>query len=202
MTTSRTSRWGDPQAGGAGKGLLMFLGAASLLAFGLWMLWKPVFQPMIGEAIPTRVTEVTAFPVPVHDPQVVLTIEPDWVVQRGVFDDATALVRTPDLGLEITVDTWEHGTGPSLEAAMREVLDQEGEARIERIAAGVIARSAFVGEGRNERLIVAIGNEHDPLERAVAIVTAEHSDRAPEDADLSDAVPAVAAFVAGIEVVE
>lgn len=203
-----------PEAGGAGKFFLVMLFIVILLGFGVWALWKPVFQPLVGDALPQRQEATAQLEMPAHDPVLSLTIERDWVVQRGVFNDKLALIRSPDFTLTFEVRVWDAQSGPSRSHGLQDLVDEHGRdvtatsgaeptaaadnhPLIEEVQPGVIAHSIFVHSDEGETLLVVLGPEGDVLERAVASFVVNGG---PGVNDLTEFVPAIAEFLARAEV--
>ncbi|HUH53080.1 MAG TPA: hypothetical protein VLZ31_03430 [Microbacteriaceae bacterium] len=172
--TSGTKLIAD-ERGAAGKAFLIFLGAVVLVGVAGYALWKPVLLPLVGEAIPERMESDTSFVVPAESPAITLNVPKDWVAQRGLFNKEKAMVQSPDLVLQIEIETWPGGKAPSLEGAMAEVsenyVDTE-EPRIEVLKEGVVFYYTFANG--SEALIGAVGPDagEDTSAKASALLTA------------------------------
>lgn len=190
----------DPEAGTAGKVLLIVVAIIVLLGVAGVALWNPVIRPLIGEAVPVRVTEDTTFEVPFDDPQVTVTVPEGWTMQRALYNPQQALLRSPDLGTHVLIDTWKHGASPTMKTAITQVTKgwKSVGAPLSETYSEELVGLSVVGseaEGGKERLIVVVGSPHSPDSRAAAVLTVT-TDREQID----EVLPAVAQFISHMEV--
>lgn len=191
---------GDTEAGSAGKVLLIIVAIVVLLGVAVVALWRPVIQPLVGDAVPERVVTATEYQVPHDDPQVRVTVQPDWTVQRALYNPEQALIRSPDLSTEVKIDTWEHGASPSLKTAIVEATEglvAHTGVRVEQLTDTLVGVSVVTSarEGAPEGIVVVVGEGTDDSARATAIFTVT----APEGL-LDEVLPAVTELLESVEV--
>lgn len=172
------------ERGSAGKVMLIILGIIVLLGVAAVALWKPVIQPLAGEAIPERLDTDTRYHIPWDTPEMTLTIPEGWVVQRALYNKHQAVIRTPDLEATITIDTWDADGTPSLNAAMRD----HTELHLEQLTPDTIALWA-----RDDILTIAVGRGTTGDAKAAALITVNADDTY---------LPALAELLATVEVPE
>lgn len=178
------------ERGSAGKVMLIILGIIVLLGVAAVALWKPVIQPLAGEAIPERLDTDTRYHIPWDTPEMTLTIPEGWVVQRALYNKHQAVIRTPDLEATITIDTWDADGTPSLNAAMRDHTDLH----LEQLTTDTVA--LWVRDDTNIRTI-AVGRGTTGDAKTAALITVDVGTGADDRY-----LPALAALLATVEVPE
>lgn len=190
----------DPEAGAAGKVLLILVAIIVLLGVAAVALWNPVIRPLIGEAVPVRVSEQTQLEVPFDDPQVRVMVPEHWTMQRALYNPQQALLRSPDLGTHVLIDTWKHGASPTMRTAISQATKgwkNEGDP-LEETYSDELVGISVVGsqaDGGEERIIVVVGSSQSPDLRAAAMLTIT-TDRDEVD----EVLPAIADLIALMEV--
>lgn len=159
-----------------------------LIAVAGVALWKPVIEPLVSDIIPERVGVETDFLVPAETPRLIFVIPQDWVVQRAVFEPTHAVIRTPDLALEILVEPWEEATAPSIQGALATastLLQTDAEPRSETLneTLSVTYVAGTEPDVEGEVLIAVLGAETDPgvSPKALATLTVRTHEKPLED---------------------
>ena len=196
---TRLRRVAHSDEGAIGKALLIIAAIVVLLGVAAVALWNPVIRPLIGEAVPVRVSEPTAFEVPHDDPQIRVTVPVDWTVQRALYNRQQALLRSPDLGTEVLIDTWAHGASPTLNTAISDATDGWDDAsapRFEQYSDDLTGVSVIGSPkaGGPEQVVVIV-TAPDAIEQRGSAVLTVTSDR-PVD----EILPTIADLLTGVTV--
>lgn len=153
--------------GAAGKVFLIIFAIFALFAVVLFALWKPVILPLTGEAVPSRLSEDTSFGVPESQSSVTFEIPKNWVVQRGLFNPNTAQIFSPDLSLQITIETWPGGSAPSFvrgldeRVAAFEGVEAAEEPKSEAISPDVLVHYQILDQAESQILVALLGANAD-----------------------------------------
>ena len=191
---------GTSDEGAIGKVLLIIVAIVLLLGVAAVALWNPVIRPLVGEAVPVRVSQATPFEIPHDDPQMRVIVPADWTMQRALYNQQEAILKSPDLGTHVRIDTWKHGASPTLATALSEATsgwEELGEARQEFLATELVSMSVIGSEkaGSIEKLVVIVADATDPDLRAAAVFEVS-TDRE----DIGEVLPAIAEMLALVEV--
>ena len=197
--TIRYGRVIHSDEGAAGKVLLIIAAIIVLLGAAAFALWNPVIRPLIGEAVPVRVTEPTPFEVPYGDPQVRVTVPTNWTMQRALYNPQQALLKSPDLGTEVLIDTWKHGASPTLGTAIAEATDgwvDTTEPRFEQYSDELTGASVIGSPkaGADEQIVIVVAEHGASEARGSATITVS------SDRPVSEILPAIAHLLTEVTV--